>query len=1091
MSIRWPILLVGVLVWARTAAAQELPGLEFFEKHVRPILVARCHKCHGPEKQESDLRLDSLDSARRGGVYGSAVVPGKPEESLLVTATRYRNEDLQMPPDGPLPEVEVAVLRRWVEIGAPWPEEHHANLPKPFDLLQRKASHWAWQPVRRPPIPVVQDIEWPRNEVDYFIGERLEERGLNPAADADRRTLIRRVYLDLIGMPPTPDEVADFLADESATAFERVADHLLSSPHFGERWSRHWFDLVRYAETYGHEGDFAIPHAWQYRDYVIRALNADVPYDQFVREHIAGDLMNPPRLNPNEGFNESIIATGFWFMYEQTHAPTDIRQHEADRVDNQIDVMTKAFLGITVGCARCHDHKFDAISTRDYYALAGFLKSSRQQIALLDPQHEIERVVERLASLRATGTQLIGASIPKPSPSTGEEFAQYLLAARDVKTGKLVSDVAMEYGLDPKRLHSWVGALQCSDAAHAAHPLHAWIQLTNALSENPSAGRELAKKLREQVVARASTESSTWLTKSDGQAAFSDWFFSGWAFVGSCGQMGEWDSASELIAVTKPGCFQSGLLAKNLQGAVRTPTFVIPGGQVHIRVKGQGQVRLVIDNYMLDEVHKLLFDGLIQKVNTGGEWKWTTIKGDLKKYIGERAYLSIEDDGAGDLSLDEIVFADTPPADAPSKLLLSDLERGGISTAASLADAYGRVWQEALTQWHSGMLDASHADLLSWAVRYNVIDTAGLDVKLVKLRAAMEEANKSLQVPMKVLAIADGTGQDEHVYLRGKHQNLGDVVSRRFLEAISGANQPSVGSGSGRLELARRITDPANPLFARTAVNRIWHHLFGRGIVPTVDNLGVQGESPTHPELLHWLADAFVDHGWSQKRLIRMLVLSRTYQMSSRPIVPDAEQVDPANLLFHRANVRRLEGEAIRDSMLEISGRLNRTMFGRSVPAYLSPYSESRFQPNTSGPLDGDGRRSIYLEVRRNYLSPMLVVFDMPTPFTSIGRRNVSNVPAQALTMLNDPLVMDLARKWAKRVLSESPDQPPRQRIEQMYESSLCRLPTQTELRAAEEFIERQGELLGVPADERNDHLTIWSDLAHVLFNHKEFVLRN
>jgi hypothetical protein len=213
--------------------------------------------------------------------------------------------------------------------------------------------------------------------------------------------------------------------------------------------------------------------------------------------------------------------------------------------------------------------------------------------------------------------------------------------------------------------------------------------------------------------------------------------------------------------------------------------------------------------------------------------------------------------------------------------------------------------------------------------------------------------------------------------------------------------------------------------------------------------------------------------------------------MSSRPIVPDAEQVDPANLLFHRANVRRLEGEAIRDSMLEISGRLNRTMFGRSVPAYLSPYSESRFQPNTSGPLDGDGRRSIYLEVRRNYLSPMLVVFDMPTPFTSIGRRNVSNVPAQALTMLNDPLVMDLARKWAKRVLSESPDQPPRQRIEQMYETSLCRLPTQTELRAAEEFIERQGELLGVPADERNDHLTIWSDLAHVLFNHKEFVLRN
>ena len=224
--------------------------------------------------------------------------------------------------------------------------------------------------------------------------------------------------------------------------------------------------------------------------------------------------------------------------------------------------------------------------------------------------------------------------------------------------------------------------------------------------------------------------------------------------------------------------------------------------------------------------------------------------------------------------------------------------------------------------------------------------------------------------------------------------------------------------GAGGYELARRITDPANPLFARTAVNRIWHHLFGRGIVPTVDNLGVQGEPPTHPELLDWLADEFVSQGWSQKKLIRTLVLSRTYQMSSRPagLGRRACWIRPTCYL-HRANVRRLEGEAIRDSMLAVSGRLNRTMFGPSVPAYLSPYAESRFQPKTSGPLDGDGRRSIYLEVRRNYLPPMLLVFDTPTPFTSIGRRNVSNVPAQALTMLNDPLVVDLARQWAQRVL--------------------------------------------------------------------------
>jgi hypothetical protein len=453
--------------------------------------------------------------------------------------------------------------------------------------------------------------------------------------------------------------------------------------------------------------------------------------------------------------------------------------------------------------------------------------------------------------------------------------------------------------------------------------------------------------------------------------------------------------------------------------------------------------------------------------------------------------LSIEDDGPGELAIDEIVFADSPPPDPPSVLVLSDLESGDISTIASLAAAYGRAWAEALGQWHFGTLDVEHAKLLDWALRKNLIDTASIAAKLADLRSAMGEANESLPAPMTVLAIADGTGQDEHIYLRGKHQNLGEVVPRRFLEAIYGADQPPVGNGSGRLELARRITDPTNALFARTAVNRVWHYLFGRGIVPTVDNFGLQGERPTHPELLDWLAEEFVKQNWSQKKLIRTLVLSRTYQMSSRPFDPAAEQLDPANLLSHRANVRRLEGEAIRDSMLAVSGRLHRTMFGPSVPAHLSPYAESRFQPKTSGPLDGDGRRSVYLEVRRNHLPPMLLVFDTPTPFTSIGRRTVSNVPAQALTMLNDPLVVDLARQWAEHVLNQYTDQARRRRIELMYESALCRSPTETELHAAESFIERQGELLGVPVADRDVELKIWSDLAHVLFNHKEFVLRN
>jgi mono/diheme cytochrome c family protein len=1091
MAVRGQLVLVALLACARGAVAEERTGLEFFEKQVRPILAARCHQCHGPEKQESNLRLDSAPTALAGGVYGPAVVPGKPDESMLVYATSYKNEDLQMPPKGRLPDAEVAILRHWVEMGAPWPEQDVANGSKPFNLAERKANHWAWQPVRRPEVPVVHDSTWPHSEIDNFVVKRLEDSGLKPAADADRRTLIRRVYLDLIGMPPTPDELADFLADDSPDAFERVVDHLLSSPQFGERWARHWFDLVRYAETYGHEQDFAIPHAWQYRDYVIRALNADVPYNEFVTEHVAGDLIKPPRVHPIDGFNESIIATGFWFMYEQTHAPTDIRQHEADRVDNQIDVMTKAFLGITVGCARCHDHKFDAISTRDYYALAGFLKSSRQQIALLDPHDTIEATAQRLNELRAAGTQLLHEIIPAPTDASGQEFARCLLAAREVENGRSINDVAGAFDLNSEELLKWVAALQCKETAQRSHPLYAWVQLKNSLAESPLPAGELAKKIREDATARNAHGAQKWLMKRDGGTPCSDWFLTGWAFTDCAGETAAWDAASEAPGIAIPGTLESGTLANNLQGAARSPTFTIPGGQVHVRAKGQGQIRLVVDNYMLDDVLKLLFDGLIQECDTGGEWKWITIKGDLKKYIGERGYLSVEDDGTGALAVNEIVFADSPPPDPPSALVLSDLERGEVDTVKSLAAAYGRAWEETLTQWHSNRLDAAHAELLNWALRANLIDTASIAARLADLRSVMGEANEALPGPMMVLAIADGTGQDEHVYLRGKHQNLGDVVPRRFLEAICGADQPPIGSGSGRLELARRITDPANPLFARTAVNRVWHHLFGRGIAPTVDNLGMQGELPTHPELLDWLAEEFVNQGWSQKKLIRMLILSRTYQMSSRPVDAAAEQLDPANLLFHRANVRRLEGEAIRDSMLAVSGRLNRTMFGPSVPAHLSPYAESRFQPKTSGPLDGDGRRTVYLEVRRNYLPPMLLVFDTPTPFTSIGRRNLSNVPAQALTMLNDPLVVDLARQWAQQVLNEDADQSPRWRIEQMYESALCRLPTEVELRAAEGFIERQGELLGLPAADRNADLRIWSDLAHVLFNHKEFVLRN
>ncbi len=352
------LMLLGFLALSPAGPAQEETpefddaALEFFERQVRPLLARRCLECHGRGNEiQGGLRLDSRQSLIVGGDTGPAIMPGNPETSLLIDAVNY-GELYEMPPKSKLPEADIAVLTRWVALGAPWPRENAAaaTATSDFDLPKRRDSHWAWQPIAAPSVPAVHDGRWPRQELDNFILARLEQAGLKPAPRADRRTLIRRLFFDLIGLPPTPEEVDLFIGDTSDDAYGELVNRLLESPHFGERWARHWLDLVRYAETCGHEFDYPIRHAWKYRDYVIRALNDDVRYDQFVMEHIAGDLLSEPRQNAQAGFNESIIGTGFWFLHEATHAPVDVRGDEALRIDNQIDVMTKTFLGMTVAC---------------------------------------------------------------------------------------------------------------------------------------------------------------------------------------------------------------------------------------------------------------------------------------------------------------------------------------------------------------------------------------------------------------------------------------------------------------------------------------------------------------------------------------------------------------------------------------------------------------------------------------------------------------------------------------------------------------------------------------------------------------------
>jgi hypothetical protein len=457
-------------------------------------------------------------------------------------------------------------------------------------------------------------------------------------------------------------------------------------------------------------------------------------------------------------------------------------------------------------------------------------------------------------------------------------------------------------------------------------------------------------------------------------------------------------------------------------------------------------------------------------------------------YQGHRAHIEILDYGDGWAAADRVCFSnrDTPPPSKPPGFLSAIATDNTVDSVQDLARRLGDEWQAAIHRWRGNTANDSDSRLLNWAIANRWIGTeASVSAQRERLSAEnrITELVRNLPQPMRVTAAVEGTGGNERVYIRGNPRMLGEEAPRQLLTALVGP-QPRVESGSGRLALARQVADPANPLTARVLVNRVWHHLFGTGIVPTTDNLGVLGERPTHPELLDHLAQQLVMDGWSIKRLIRSMVLSSTYQMSSDPSAgPD--ELDPTNRLWHRTNIRRLEGEAIRDAMLVASGRLDQQLFGPSVAIHITPFMQGRGKPTTSGPIDGEGRRSVYLEVRRNFLSPMMLAFDTPIPFNTVGRRNNSTVPAQALILMNDPFVIEQSQQFGKRLLSEKDFE---ERIDRAYTVALSRLPTSAERLAVREFFDSQSREHGIRSDQATSDVRVWSDFCHVLFNVKEFV---
>lgn len=1122
-------------------------SLTFFEREVRPLLVEHCYECHSVKsiKLQAGLRVDSRNALLKGGDSGAAVDLSMPDASLFMQAILY--EGYEMPPKGKLADKDIQTFRRWLNMGMPWPNEPEptaeVSMPK-FDLQKRVAEHWMWRPIAAPNLPTIGQANWPKSELDYFVLHDLEQAGLKPAAAADRLAILRRLYFDIIGLPPSAEQVDLFIADSSPQALEKVVDHLLDSPQFGERWGRHWLDLVRYAESRGHEFDNDTPNAYQYRDYVIRALNADVPYDQFVREHIAGDLLDKPRLNPSNHFNESILGTGFWFMGEWVHSPVDVRKDEADRFDNMLDVMSKTFLGVTVACARCHDHKFDAISSNDYYALSGFLQSSDYRQVPFESMEQNRIVAEKLQQLDARFNRELNEllsqaqlNLPSSAPKaldisnvvvdyshvSAQDFMQdgvifgsgprsrgefYLDETGAVKVrphGVAVND-SFWHGLQsitegavhnssqldqlPKpgrtlrsptfevtdgnvfcRVEGKGHIVACVDSHRLiAGPLHGdtirgvnenerWVHLNLKryighrlhLEFVPATSSSLAvyvvaqgisEEERRKVDAQLAEEESAFAKFSAELDLFANLHAERTRRVFAdfeSGKYGEWKAEGEAFG-TEP---QTAETIANYQGNVNhrgkyfvnshnirkvgpntqagdqlvgtltSPEFTVDCDEIEFLVGGGPHAGKTCVNLIVDGAVVLSATGASN--NRMNEQRWN-----VAPYKGKKAKIQVVDaheGGWGNIGVDDFTFVDVSsqtPANAKAQALIAE-------------------WNQQRKQLRAEAIFTSHT----------------------------------------APAMMDGTGEDDHLLIRGNSSKPGKVEPRRFLAAISGESPMPIEHGSGRLQLAQWINNPQNPLTHRVIANRIWHYLMGRGIVPTVDDFGVLGQRPTHPELLDHLASKFVSDGQSIKKMIRYIVLSQTYQMSSQPD-PEAVAKDPNNLLWHHRPLKRLEGEAIRDALLSISGTLNTKQFGPPVPIHLTPFMDGRGRPGTSGPLDGEGRRSIYISVRRNFLSPWMLAFDTPVPFSTMGRRNVSNVPAQALILMNDPLVLQQASQWRNRILFQAKDTD--ERIRKMYLTAFARPPLDDELQIAKSVIKNP------------NNPNQWGDLAHVLINTKEFI---
>jgi hypothetical protein len=1074
---------------------------EFFEARIRPVLVARCYACHGALKHKGGLRVDWRNGLLKGGDSGPAVEPGQPDESLLVRVIEHSEPGLEMPKDAPrLPAHVVKDIREWVAAGAFDPREKQPTAEE-FERAQwqtklaERRRWWSLHPVARPDVPNAAGSDWASRPVDHFIFARLKDAGLTPAAPAEPRVLARRLAFVLTGLPPNSDELRAFLADSRPDAYEHFVDKLLASPHFGEHWARHWMDVVRYGDTYGYEWDIPAKGAWRYRDYLVRAFNSDVPFDQLMREQLAGDLLREPRWNTAEQINESLIGTMFFQLGENRHGDSAMFDgiHQ-EMVNNKIDAFSKAFLGLTVGCARCHDHKHDAVSQRDYYALAGVFMSARWVTHTLDAPGRNAQTLARLRELK----QSLRVALSNWWLEAARSWTDELFAASRSTSENAWRKALAAAGKDLPR----------------EHPLRPWADLFRVERDGDDLMTEwaaLASWYAEESKRRIARNASAFRVVADFRKEVPPgWSVDGVGLRDGRVRSGDFTIALEgdkAIGSVLPAGLFSHALSPRLNGAVRTPYLDgIPEPKMSFEACGGdfSAERIVIDNAFLTERQTYL---------ARRDPAWSS-QSTLHELQGRKVYVELATKssnanfpprvGLGGscseaqaaeprswLGITRVVAHQEASAPQDDLARFRALLDGPIPrTVFDAADRYAAWLRGAVERWSRDRATDGDVSLINWLLDQGLLpNRSDVDApaSVRDLVAAYRAAEKLLLDPQTVNGLADlDDGYDYRLNRRGEYDQLAAAVPRGYVGALAGDESAASfhDRHSGRLELADLVTALENPLTARVYVNRVWQWVFGTGLVATPDDFGRMGDGPSHPELLDFLAAWFVDHGWSTKDLVRLLVTSATFRQASTA-APRAREIDPSNRLLHHYPLRRLEAESVRDSILAASGRLERRLYGAPIDPHRP--KEDPEKRLFSGPLDGGGRRSLYTKLTIMEPPKFLATFNQPPPKLPTGRRDVTSVPAQALALLNDPFVLQQARFWGERVVA-MPHQSAEERLGAMFFESLGRSPTADELERWRNFVEDLSRDRDAAPDQVLGDPQVWSHVAHTLFNMTEFL---